>query len=229
MHAVIRKRQGLPWEKETPKGFAQNSSHIARVAAIPNFEPTPEEELSVAYGAQAYPKLVREMNSHLLTLQLQALQKMLEMIASPRHISSFIAAGCVDALNVAARCEDAEARNLSTIALARLAREDAGRKEMIAKQSINVLVQCAADESAAVRRAAFEAVSFLALTMEGLCACHKADFVSVTVARCTKEGGESDEEVNFKALGALHQLSKNDPAANAAVDCGAIEMCVKVG
>ena len=69
MHAVIRKRQGLPWEKETSKGFSKNATHLTNVAAIPNFQPLAEDELTVAHGALAYPKLVREITSHLLTLK----------------------------------------------------------------------------------------------------------------------------------------------------------------
>ncbi|KAL1525520.1 hypothetical protein AB1Y20_020376 [Prymnesium parvum] len=228
MHAVIRKRQGLPWEKEVSQGFSKNSTHLIQVAAIPNFEPMAEDTLTLAHGVLAYPKLVREINSPLLTLKQKALNKMLEMTVASRHIASFLAVGCVAALNTAARDSDSEVKGMATNALARIAREDKGRQELVAQQSVGVLLQCAADESAQVRLAAFEAVSWLAVTHEGMRACYEAGFVKVTVDRCTEEGGESEAQVQLAALVALHALSKNNPGARAAIDCGAIEMCVKV-
>jgi len=228
MHAVIRKRQGLPWEPEVSKGLSKNSTHLTNVAAIPNFQPLAEDELTVAHGWLAHPKLVREITSHLLTLQQKALSKMLEMMAAPRHIASFLLAGCVPALNVACKGDDAEVRRLATVTLGRLAREDAGRKEMIAKKSIPALVERAGDSDADVRCAAFEAVASLVVTLEGLTACHEGGFIKVTVDRCTAAGGESEPSVQLAALGALHQLCKNDPGAGAAIECGAIEMCIQV-
>lgn len=228
MHAVIRKRQGLPWEKEISQGFSKNSTQLSKVAVIPNFQPMAEDELTLAYGNLAYPKLVREINSPLLTLKRKALHKMLDLMAAPRNIASFVAAECVLALKTAARDDDPEARRIATDALGMIAREDTGRNELI-KQSIwNVLIACSADESAAVRRSAFEVINCLAVTIEGLRACFEADIVEVTVKRCTDEHGETDPSVMLAALRALHELSKNDPGAWAAIKCGAIEMCVKV-
>jgi len=95
---------------------------------------------------------------------------------------------------------------------------------------VEVLVKSAGDANADVRSSSFEAVACLAVTLEGLRACHEAGFVAVTVKRCvgSETEGEPSPVVQLAALTALHQLCKNDPGAREAIECGAIEMCVQV-
>ena len=75
MHAVIRKRQGLPWEKELPKGLRANLKHLTDVAALPNFEPLDPDSLNLAHGALQYPKLVAEISSPLLEVVADGLER----------------------------------------------------------------------------------------------------------------------------------------------------------
>lgn len=228
MHAVIRKRQGLPWEKEQPKGLHSNLKHLSTVAAIPNFEPLPAETLSIAHGALAYPKLVREIGAPLLVLRQKALRHTLETMCSPRHIASFLAAGVVPALNVACADSDEEVRTLATCALARIAREELGRQAMLPAGSVAVLLGCAADQALAVRLASVEAVRELARTNSGTRALIDHGFVKLLCERCraAPDGGAPNAQLQCTALHALRQACQVESGHSEAISCGAVSLCV---
>ena len=59
MHSVIRKRQGLPWQPEEPKGMSANLSHLVGVQVQAG--PFPTDELGLAYSQRSHPKLVRQV------------------------------------------------------------------------------------------------------------------------------------------------------------------------
>jgi len=61
MHSVIRKRQGLPWQPEEPKGMSANLSHLVGVQVQAG--PFPTDELGLAYSQRSHPKLVRQVVS----------------------------------------------------------------------------------------------------------------------------------------------------------------------
>ncbi len=57
--------------KEESKGFEANSKHIAKFACRPNIKPQDPNEVSLAYEARIYPKLVRITAIMLLLLLLE--------------------------------------------------------------------------------------------------------------------------------------------------------------
>ena len=73
MHAVCRKRQGLPWAPDNqPKGIVSHSNHLVSVQVRKGpFEP---DDLGLAFGAGSYPKLVKQVTAEDTTLRRKALQ-----------------------------------------------------------------------------------------------------------------------------------------------------------
>ena len=161
MHAVIRKRQGLPWEKEEPKGMLKNLTHLTNVESLPNFVPFPEDTLRIAHGVLAYTQLVADIGSPLLALRQKALAKTVEMLEAPRHIASFLSAGLVKALNVSGLDDNAEVRHSTTLAFGRIAHEEKGRQEILDRDSPPVLLKLADDPEVAVRSNCLDAVAVL--------------------------------------------------------------------
>ena len=228
MHAVIRKRQGLPWEPEGPKGLLKNSIHLTNVSALPNFEPIPQDELRVAHGAIAYTKLVADVGSPLLALRQRALAKIVEMLVAPRHIASFLNARIVPALNVAGSDADTEVRYLTTLAFGKIAKEEKGRQELIDHDTPPVLLKLADDSELAVRSNSLDVVAILGRSADGMRALIKTGFVKVIVDRCRRaiDGGPPNPVVQIAALTALRQFCQVDAGCAEALGCEAIEATV---
>ena len=113
MHSVMRKRQGLPYQKEEPKGLLANARHLAHVEARAGSFPT--DDLGLAYGTRAHPKLVKQCVDPKPELRNRALAHVCEQVRFARETASFLPAGLVPALNESAEdVTDAESRTLAT-------------------------------------------------------------------------------------------------------------------
>ena len=145
MHAVCRKYQGIPYEPPKPQGMKANLALLVDVSVRSNPEPTPVDTLAPGFGSWAHPKLVDEMTGSSLVLRQKSLRHANGKMTAPVEVASFLKADIVPALNMAGRDEDEEVRALTSLALARLAREPNGREQMLKHDSIKVLQRLVKD------------------------------------------------------------------------------------
>ena len=188
MHQVIRKRQGLPWAPEEPKGLAANSAHVVGVAVRAG--PFPTDELGSAYGAREHPKLVKQVTSEDDALRRKALEHVCEMLRSAREIASFVPAGLVPALNTSAEhSSDAETRALATAALLPLARDLHGRGHMLEGESssVPVLLRLACDTEPRVRGNSLAVLIQLGKDVTGARLLISGGCIKLLVRRCVEE------------------------------------------
>lgn len=199
MHSVIRKRQGLPYVPEEPKGLVANSSHLSVVAVRAG--PFPTDDLGQAFALWSHPKVVTQCTSPDTELRRKALAHACEQLRYARETASYLPAGIVTALNQSAQSTDAETRTLATAALARLSLEGNGREHMLsegASASVPVLLRIVTDDDPRVRANALTAIVRIAKS-------------SVPGARALMEGGAvallvgrlSEEELQGELLGAV--------------------------
>ena len=205
MHSVIRKRQGLPWAPEEPKGLTTNSSHIAGVAVRAG--PFETDPLGLAYSSWSHPKLVTQLTADDEQLRRKALAHTCEMLRSAREIASFVPAGIVPALNKAAEhSADAETRKLATAALLPLARDQNARNTMLELETFEetVLVD---DAEALVTRWRLGAGSSVPVLLR---------------LACDVEAG-----VRSNSLAVMLELGKFKPGSHALISGGAVKLLVR--
>ena len=224
MHSVIRKRQGLPWAPEEPKGLAANSSHIVGVSVRAG--PFETDPLGLAYASWSHPKLVTQCMAEDEQLRRRALAHTCELLRSAREISSFVPAGIVAALNKSAEhAGDAETRKLATAALIPLARDQNARDAMLLEgSSVPVLLRLACDAEPAVRSNSLAAMLELSKFIPGARAFVGGGAVKLLVKRCVEE-----TETLAAVLAALHKLLEVDHDGLAeGIAGGAIATIVKL-
>lgn len=188
MHSVIRKRQGLPYTPEQPKGLIANSQHLIGVQVRAG--PFPTDELATAYSARSYPKLVGQATSEDDALRRKALSYLNEMLRSTRELSSLVPAGIVPALTQTAEVGHCvESRTLATAGLLPLARDLNGRAAILAEGSTTVptLLRLVCDKDPQVRCNALAVCLQLARFGEGSRALIAGGCVALLVKRCTEE------------------------------------------
>ena len=204
MHSVIRKRQGLPWAPEEPKGMGVNGSHLVGVQVTAG--PPPVDDLGLAYSQRGHPKLVKQVVSADEALRRKALAHVCEQLRYARETASFLPAGIVPALNQSAEHKtDAETRTLATAALARLSLEGNGREHMLMagpSASVPVLLRLVVDPEPAVRANALATVVRLGKDASCAPALIEGGAAALLVTRCTEEG----EELLAAALAALEAI-----------------------
>jgi len=192
MHSVIRKRQGLPWQAEEPKGLSSNLSHLVGVQVQSG--PNPTNALGLAYAHRSHPKLVRQVVDEDESLRRQALAHVCEQLRYARETAGFLPAGIVAALNKSAEHpKDAETRTLATAALGRLCQEGNGREYMLKdgpSYSVPVLLRLIVDAEPSVRKNALVAVLRLGKDAAGAPALVAGGAVKLLVGRCTEESAE---------------------------------------
>ena len=221
MHSVIRKRQGLPWAPEEPKGMGVNGSHLVGVQVTGG--PPPVDELGLAYSLLGHPKLVKQAVSDDEVLRQKSLQHVCEQLRYARETASFLPAGIVPALNKSAEHKtDATTRTLATAALARLSLEGNGREHMLmggASASVPVVLRLVVDEEAAVRANALAIVTRLGKDPNGADVLMENGAAGLLVKRCTAEG-EGLLAAVLAALEAIMMTSKS--GLSVAIDQGTI-------
>ena len=227
MHSVIRKRQGLPWQPEEPKGLSANLSHLVGVQVQPG--PFPTDELGLAYSQRSHPKLVKQVVSEDDVLRRKALAHVCEQLRYARETAGFLPAGIVPALNQSAEhATDAETRTLATAALARLVLEGNGREHMLkdgASFSVPVLLRLVVDTEPAVRKNALACVLRLGKDIDGAAALVAGGSVKLLVTRCTEESAELLAPV----LAALEACMMQSAAGlQQAIELKAIEVVCKL-
>ena len=105
MHAVWRKRQGLPHTVEVSKGLSTNASHLTVHAAIPNFAKPDPSVLKRAFGFREPAKLVRAIagteasGPEAAALRAAAIEQAIDTMHGAAQLESLVAAGIVAALN----------------------------------------------------------------------------------------------------------------------------------
>jgi len=222
MHAVIRKRQGIPYTPAQPKGLVTNGQHFVSVAV--RSEPFPTDELAIAYSVRAYPKLVGQATSTDDDLRLKALARLCKMLQSVRELSSLVPAGIVKALTQTAELPHCtHSRILATEAMLPLARDYNGRSAMLEDDSdmVPTLLRLMRDAEPAVRANALAVHLQLARFPVGARALLAGGCVQLLVGRCTEE--KSSEQL-AAVLAALAMVTETDAAAlKQAISSGAIE------
>ena len=208
MHSVIRKRQGIPYNPEEPKGLFANASHLAAVQS--RAQPFEPDELGLAYGARQYAKLVRQCVDVDSALRNRALQHVIEQVRYARETASFLPAGLVTSLNVSAEhTTDVTTRTLATAALARLSLEGNGREHMLLpgpSASVPALLRLVIDNEAAVRCNALSCALRLGKYAAGATALVDGGAIGLLIERCTSETAELLPHV----LAALEAAMMND-------------------
>jgi hypothetical protein len=191
MHSVIRKRQGLPYVPEEPRGLFHNARLLSAVEA--KAQPFPPDDLGLAFGDRQHPKLVKQCTAEDAALRNRALAHVCQQVKYARETASFLPAGLVPALNSSAEhATDAESRTLATAALARLSLEGNGREHMLLpgpSASVPTLLRLAVDPEPAVRQNALSCARQLGREGAGAQALVEGGAVALLVARCTAEKG----------------------------------------
>lgn len=233
MHAIIRKRQGIPWEKEEPKGMKANLEQIVHFQVMPNVQAVPVDALELAYGTGMAPKLVAEVGSAgPLLLRQKALAQILKAMSAPSELAKLVAAGLVPALNAAASENDDIVRTSATLALAQAARQPSGQRAMLASGSVAVLVAdrtggpAVCDALEGVRAHGLRAVLELGKSPDGCRALIEASAVSLLIKRVTKE--LEVPLLQGLALMALQQLMTQVAGLTDAIRNGALAVVVGV-
>lgn len=225
MHAVIRKRQGLPWTPEEPKGLASNLSHLVGVQV----QAGPFATDALGLGYTPYTKLVKQVVDDDGELRRLALKHVCEQLRYARETAGFLPAGLVPALNRSAEnAGDTETRTLATAALARLTLEGNGREHMLkdgASFAVPVLLRLVVDADSRVRRNALAGVLRLGKDVAGAAALIAGGVVKLLVARCTEEGAELLAEV-LAALEAC--MMQSDAGLKEAIGLKAIPVISKL-
>lgn len=239
MHQVWRKRQGIPWEPEQPKGLKGNAEHICKVGAIANIPPADPESLTEAFGWRAHPKLVRAIAGTLSpgpeapALREKAIGASLEMMKGAAHLVQLLAAGIVPALNKCCVPEEepqAKLRAAALKALERLAREFAGRALMLEHGTLKALNRTATDEAAEVRGACLLVVRELATARECMTPLVEEGFVKLLVARCISapDGGPPTPTFQALACSALGRVCQTPEGLEEAIKQGAVKTTVSM-
>ena len=227
MHSVIRKRQGLPWQPEEPKGMSSNLSHLVGVQVQAG--PFPTDELGLAYSQRSHPKLVRQVVAEDDVLRRKALAHVCGQLRYARETAGFLPAGIVPALNQSAEhATDAETRTLATAALARLVLEGNGREHMLkegASFSVPVLLRLVVDPEPEVRKNVLATVLRLGKDFNGAAALVAGGAVKLLVTRCTEE----TTELLAPVLAALEAVMMSDETGlKQAIALKAIEVVCKL-
>lgn len=220
MHSVCRKVQGLPWQKEEPKGMQANLNHLVAVGARPNPKPTDPNALTLAYGAGCAPRLVQEIsNTGSLVLRQKALKEVLKQMSKPKNLAELLAAGLVPALNAAASDADQDLRVSATLALSVAAQQLGGREQMLEHSSIAVLKEQTTEECQEVRMHCLLAMLHVSKDSDGANALIKAGAVKLLVERCAQE----TEQLQSLALMTLQQAMTQPDGLNLAIEVKALE------
>jgi hypothetical protein len=226
MHSVIRKRQGLPWAPEEPKGLASNGAHLVGVQVRAG--PFGTDDLGLAFGQRAHPKVVKQVVAEDDALRRKALAHVCEQLRYARETAAFLPAGVVPALNQSAEHkEDAETRRLASAALARLSLEGNGRQHMLmdgSSASVPVLLRLVLDAEAAVRANSLTAVLALGKHDDGAAQLIAGGAVKLLLERCTDEtGGVDGAELLAAVLAALETCMMHSEAGLAeAIELGGV-------
>ena len=235
MHQVWRQRQGIPWAPEQPKGMLTNLAHVAKAQAMPNFEPAPADELTTAFGFNAYPKLVSciagswKTGPEAQALRRKALEAALEMMKGPAHLAGLLAAGIVPALNTAITSEpDADIQAQALTVAARVARELTGRMAMYEHDSPRVLLRMTNHEAAVVRSACWSAITEVAKAADGITALVNGGCVKMLVDRSQTApgGGPVVPAVQALVVTALGRICQRDTGLDEAIKEGAVPAAV---
>ena len=218
MHAVCRKVQGIPYEPPKPQGMKANLKVLVDVSVRSNPEPMPADTLAPGFGSWAHPKLVGEMTGSSLVLRQKSLRYANGKMMAPVEIASFLEAGIVPALNIAAPDEDEEVRTLTSSALARLAREPNGREQMLKHSSIKVLQKLVKDSVQEVRANCLTAILELGRDPSGCAALIDAGCVKLLVDAAPAEA----PELQAPSLAALRICMMQSAGLAEAIATGAI-------
>jgi len=227
MHQVIRKRQGLTWTPEQPKGFAANGNHLVGVAV--RAAPFPTDQLGLAYGDRAQGKLVQQVTAPDEALRRKALEYVCEKLRSAREVASFVPAGIVPALNKSAEHRsDTLTSTLATAALLPLAKDLRGREQMLnpASSSVPVVLRLACDSSPHVRRNSVAVILELGKFAEGARQLIAGGCVKLLVRRCVEE---DEPQTLVAVLGALRTvMDVNQEGLDEGIEEGAIATIVQL-
>jgi len=234
-HQVWRKRQGIPWEAEQPKGFVSNAQHISSVGAIANFPKADPEDLTEAFGWRGTPKLVRAIEGSASgpekgVVRRKAIDSCLTMKGAA-NIAALLTAGVIPALNkVCSPSEepDSGSRAAALAALERLAREFKAREEMLAHGTLMTLNGAAVDGVLEVRLGSLKVVVELARHRECMHPLVEAGFVKLLNQRCISapDGGTPSPVLQAVAVSALSHVVQAPEGLDEAINVGAVKTTV---
>jgi len=239
MHQVWRKRQGIPWNPEQPKGFASNAAHICTVGVIDNIPPAHPEALTEAFGWRAEPKLVRAIagtqsdGPEKSVLRAKALASSLEMMTGAAHLTQLLAAGIVPALNKCCYPDeepDPKLRSSAVGVIGRLARDGASRSAMLENDTLKALNHAATDEAPEVRGACLLVVAELARHHECMVPLVTEGMVKLLLDRCVSapDGGPPTPTFQAMAVTALARVCQREEGLKEAIAQGGVLITVNM-
>lgn len=221
MWAVIRARQGLPYEQQGEYGFEKNAQHLATFACMPNPQELPEDAVTLAFERATHPKLTKLINAEELVHRQKALAMIDKLVSAPIELAKFLQVGIVPALNAGTRDADGTVRSLASHVLVVVAKDKHGRERMLQAGSIPVLQDLLADSEQVVRAHACQALSALCIDYQH--ACTSDVIARGTVQLLVERAGQEDEMVLPHALHALKMCLLHTDGLEKAVRHGAID------
>jgi len=228
MHQVCRKYQGLHWEPPRDKGMEANLRALVNVDVQSNPQPMHSDTLAVAFEARSHPKLVGEMTCSSLVLRQKSLQYACQAMSAPREIACFLEADIVESLTMAGRDQDNEVRELTTRALARLAREPNGRAKLLESDSAIALLlklsHSETEQQEAVRGNCLAAMSELGRDVP----CRAALIAAGGVEQLVVTAPGEVEALQPAALAALRGMMMAQPGLEQAIAAGAISAMISL-
>jgi len=237
MHAVWRKRQGIPWVPEEAKGLKANAGHICDVGAIANIPPADPEDLTEGFGMRAHPKIVRAIagtqspGPAAPALRKKGIEASLEMFKGAANLTQLLTAGIVPALNSCVHVAtepDPLLRAAALVALTRLAKDYKGRSHMLEHDTLGALRAAATDEVAEVRGECLMALRELGKHRECMTPLVTGGFVKLCIDRCISapNGGPPTPAFQASAAKALGRMCQNEVGLDEAIKVGAVPVTV---
>lgn len=128
--------------------FLENNAHIARFAARPNVDPQDPDEVSTAYEAMVYPKLISLLSSERLILRQKALYSLIELfLQSKENIVSAINANVMEPCMDLVDDGDMTVRENALSAIGFLVTVKKGRDQFVRDQLMAEIIPCVNDDS----------------------------------------------------------------------------------
>ncbi|KAJ1639612.1 armadillo-type protein [Pavlovales sp. CCMP2436] len=218
MWAVIRGRQGLPYEHSLQPSFESNVEQLVAFSCKPNPQELPVDAVTLAFERFTHPKLTKLINADELVHRQKALAMIDKLCCAPTEVAKFLEVGVVQALNKATSDSDGDVRVLASHVLLLVAREKAGRDHMLNAGTIIVLQRLLFDGEQQVRAHACQALAALCIETK----MTEEVVETGTVAHLVERTKHENDEVMPHTLYALKMCLMHMQGLTAAIEVGAI-------
>lgn len=209
--------------------FRKNNAHIARFATRPNVDAQDPDEVSMAFEARVYPKLVKLLSNERIIVRQKALYSLIELfLQCKENISSALDADMMEPCMDLVDDPDSTVRENALCAMGFLVTLKKGRDQFVKDQFISELIPCVSDdESPTAVRYALRVMKNVSMHVDARNLLRDTGCIPVLVS-CMKKSDSSyfankeQRLVLTECLQALQNALAADGAQEIAIEAGAV-------